>query len=209
MTTTSSDPTSDPSVEHVLVVPTLLFHELGYFQGFNARTERYLDTLLDPIHTSYQPRSKCEEDPSYKQLIPYCLFMHEGQVFNYRRGKKGGEGRLHSQRSVGIGGHISSTDRMGGERRYQEAMHREISEEVFLEAGFRDRCVGLINDDETPVGRVHLGIVHIFELDSAKVLPREESILEAGFAQPAELLQVLDQFETWSQICLKHLFGGG
>ena len=207
MTVTPSDSTSDPGTEHVLVVPTLLLHELGYFQGFNARVERYLDTLLDPIHTSFQPRSQCEDDPSYKQLIPYCLFMHEGRVFNYRRGKAGGEGRLHSKRSIGIGGHISSTDRLGGDRRYCEAMHREISEEVFMEAGFRDRCVGLINDDETPVGRVHLGIVHIFELDSAKVLPREESILETGFAQPAELLQVLDQFESWSQICLKHLFG--
>ncbi len=214
MTTTAPDSaasaeTPDPMVEHVLVVPTLLFRELGYFQGFNANVGRYLDTLLDPLHTSFQPRSKCEEDPSYKQLIPYCLFMHDGLVFHYRRGKAGGEGRLHSKRSVGIGGHISSTDRMGGDRRYQEAMHREISEEVFLQAGFQDRCVGLINDDESPVGQVHLGIVHIFDLDSAKVLPREESILETGFAQPAELLQQIDQFETWSQICLKHLFGGG
>ena len=86
-------------------------------------------------------------------------------------------------------------------------MHREIAEEVYLESGFTDKCVGLINDDETPVGRVHLGIVHIFDLDMAKVRPREESILETGFADPAELLQALDEFETWSQICLKHLFG--
>ncbi len=200
---------ADPSVEHVLVVPTLLFHELGYFQGFNARVERYLDTLLDPAHTSFRPRNEVEEDPSYKQLIPYCIFMHAGQVFHYRRGKAGGEGRLHSKRSIGIGGHISSTDSLHGNRRYDEAMHREISEEVILESGFSDHCVGLINDDETPVGRVHLGIVHIFDLDSAKVLPREESILETGFAQPAELLQVCAEFETWSQICLKHLFGQG
>ena len=209
MTATSSDPTSDPQVEHVLVVPTLLFHELGYFQGFHARVERYLDTLLDPAHTSFRPRNEVEEDPSYKQLIPYCIFMHAGLVFHYRRGKAGGEGRLHSKRSIGIGGHISSTDSLHGDRRYQEAMHREISEEVILESGFSDRCVGLINDDETPVGRVHLGIVHIFDLDSAKVLPREESILETGFAQPAELLQACAEFETWSQICLKHLFGQG
>jgi predicted NUDIX family phosphoesterase len=86
-------------------------------------------------------------------------------------------------------------------------MHREISEEVYMESGFKDVCVGMINDDETSVGRVHLGIVHIFDLDTAKVRPREESILETGFAQPAELIQSLDQFETWSQICLKHLFG--
>lgn len=198
---------SDPAVEHVLVVPTLLFHELGYFQGFHGNVDRYLSTLLDPAHTSFRPRNEVEEDPSYKQLIPYCIFRHEGRIFSYRRGKKGGEGRLHSKRSVGIGGHISSTDRLHGDRRYDEAMHREISEEVYLDSGYTDRCVGLINDDETPVGRVHLGIVHIFDLDSAKVLPREESILETGFAEPAELIRVRDEFETWSQICLDHLFG--
>jgi predicted NUDIX family phosphoesterase len=65
--------------------------------------------------------------------------------------------------------------------------------------------VGLINDDETEVGRVHLGIVHIFDLDAPKVRPREESILESGFAPPAELVRDLDSFETWSQICLNHL----
>lgn len=198
---------ADAQIEHVLCVPTMLFHEVGYFQGFQPNTQRYLDILLDPAHTSFRPRNQVEDDPSYKQLIPYCLFRCDGVLFHYRRGKAGGEGRLHSKRSVGIGGHISSTDRMSGDRRYLEAMHREIDEEVFLESGFRDACVGLINDDETPVGQVHLGIVHIFDLDSAKVRPREESILETGFSQPSELVREIEQFETWSQICLKSLFG--
>lgn len=198
---------SPEAIEHVLVVPTSLFHQLGHFQGFSADIDKYMSQLLDPTNTSYRPRNEVEEDPSFKQLIPYCIFRHAGQVFYYKRGKKGGEGRLHSKRSIGIGGHISSTDRLSGERRYNEAMHREISEEVFLESGFSDKCVGLINDDETPVGKVHLGIVHIFDLDTAKVRPREESILETGFANPSELIQAADEFETWSQICLKHLFG--
>lgn len=199
---------SQVDVEHVLCVPTLLFHEIGYFQGFQPMAEHYLTTLLDPAHTLFIPRNLAETDPSYKQLIPYCIFRCQGEVFYYRRGKGGGEGRLHSKRSLGIGGHISSTDRLHGDRRYQEAMQREISEEVFLESGFEERCVGLINDDQTPVGQVHLGIVHIFDLESAKVRPREESILETGFARPADLLCDLDQFETWSQIVLQQALGG-
>jgi predicted NUDIX family phosphoesterase len=195
------------AVEHVLCVPTLLFHEIGYFQGFQGDVDRYLRILLDPLHTSFRPRDEVETDPSYKQLIPYCIFRCGDLVFHYKRGKAGGEGRLHSKRSIGIGGHISSTDPLHGERVYAAAMHREIAEEVVLESGVRDVCVGLINDDETPVGRVHLGIVHLFELDSAKVHPREESILETGFAPPAELRAQQDQFESWSQICLAHLFG--
>jgi predicted NUDIX family phosphoesterase len=201
-------PTDVTVVEQVLVVPTSLFHELGHFQGFQPDTERYLSTLLDPAWTSYRPRNEVEEDPGFKQLIPYCIFRHGGEVFHYTRGKLQGEGRLHSKRSIGIGGHISSDDCRAESCVYREAMRREIEEEVFLETGFTERCLGLINDDESEVGRVHLGIVHVFDLEAPKVRPREESIIQTGFANPAELARDRDRFETWSQICLDHLTRG-
>ena len=196
--------TVSQQVEHVLVVPTLLFRELGYFQGFCTDVEPYLKTLLDPAYISFRPRDQMENDPSFKQLIPYCLFRYGDQLFNYKRGKAQGEGRLHSKRSIGIGGHISSEDQHAPSV-YREAMRREIQEEVFLESDFTETCLGLINDDLTEVGRVHLGIVHMFEGEAPKVFPREESILESGFAPLSQLVSERDQFETWSQICLDHL----
>ncbi|WP_299464813.1 phosphoesterase [uncultured Gimesia sp.] len=197
---------TEQQVEHVMVVPTLLFHEVGYFQGFNDRVEPYLNTLFDPNYISFRPRDTVEEDPSFKQLIPYCIFRHEGKIFYYTRGSKGGEQRLHSKRSIGIGGHISLEDEGKTGSTYREGMQREINEEVVMETKYTEQCVGLINDDETEVGKVHLGIVHIFDLELPKVLPREESIIETGFDSPEKLLQELNQFETWSQICLKGLF---
>lgn len=197
--------TAAAAVEHVLVVPTPLFHEVGHFQGFRADAQKYLEVLLRPECVSYRPRQQVEDDPGYKQLIPYCIFRHQGRVFHYKRGKLQGEGRLRSKRSIGIGGHISAGDERSGVSVYREAMQREISEEVFVESPFTETCLGLINDDETDVGRVHLGIVHVFELDAPKVRPREESIIQAGFARPAELAQDREQFESWSQICLDHL----
>ncbi len=193
-------------VEHVLVVPTLLFHEVGYFQGFSTNVDPYLRILLDPAYGSYRPRDEMEHDPSFKQLIPYCLFRFEDQLFHYTRGKLQGEGRLHSKRSIGVGGHISTIDVGLANPPYIEALRREIQEEVFVEAGFREACVGLLNDDETEVGRVHLGVVHIFDLDAPKVRPRETSMLLTGFAPAEELAREIDQFETWSQLCLNHLF---
>ena len=86
-------------------------------------------------------------------------------------------------------------------------MQRELDEEVSIETSYSERMVGLINDDETDVGKVHLGIVHIFDLDQPKVFPAEESIQQTGFASPEELLSDLDSFETWSRICLEHLYG--
>ncbi len=196
------------TVEHVLVVPTLLFHEIGHFQGFTADIDRYVSTLLDPLHTSYRPRNEVEDDPSYKQLIPYCIFRHEGHVFHYTRGTAQGESRLHSKRSIGVGGHVSTIDETGNGDPYREGMQREIAEEVHLETAYLESCIGLINDDTTSVGRVHLGIVHLFDLDAPKVRPREESMKETGFADPTDLSAESGQFETWSQICLNYLLSG-
>jgi predicted NUDIX family phosphoesterase len=192
--------------EHVLCIPTLLFHQLGHFQGFMADAAPYFKTLFDANYTTYRPRDQVETDPSFKQLIPYCIFRHGETIFHYRRGKMQGDGRLRGLRSIGIGGHISSTDAETAEASYLAAMSREIEEEVFLESGYTQKCVGLINDDLTEVGRVHLGIVHLFELEAPKVRPREESIIETGFASPADLARDAPGFETWSQICLDHLF---
>jgi predicted NUDIX family phosphoesterase len=201
-------------IERVLVVPTELFHRLGHFQGFSGEASRYLDELLRPEHTSYRPRDQVEKDPGFKQLIPYMIFRHvDGagtqRVFQYTRGTGQGEGRLHSKRSVGIGGHISAIDATtnGVGNPYEEGMRRELEEEVAVETPYRARCVGMINDDQTEVGRVHLGIVHLFDVERPAVRPRESEIIECGFRPVEAILADMTGFETWSQICMTALFG--
>jgi predicted NUDIX family phosphoesterase len=193
-------------VEQVLVIPTELFHEVGHFQGVCGEVGPYLERLFDPAQISYRPRDEMEQDPRFKQLIPYCLFRHGDHLFQYTRGKLQGEGRLRGKKSVGVGGHICSEDQAGGQSVYREALERELAEEVRIETGFRERLVGLLNDDLTEVGRVHLGIVHLFEVEEPKVWAREESMLDAGFVPIEALLRELDGFETWSQLVLRHLF---
>lgn len=199
-------------VEHVLVVPTRRFHEIGLFQGFCGEVERYLPALLDPAHISFHPRDEVEQDPSFKQLIPYCLLTHRGPagsiaLYQYTRGAGQGENRLHAKRSVGIGGHISRVDNAAcGQRTYDEGLRRELAEEVDIRSPYRQRIAGLINDDSTPVGSVHLGVVHLLELDEPAVAPRESDLLEAGFRPVAELLADTSRFESWSRICLEALF---
>jgi predicted NUDIX family phosphoesterase len=205
--------------ECVLVVPTELFRRLGYFQGFSSDVERYLPELFSAQHTSFRPRHEVEEDPSFKQLIPYVIFRYrdpQGRawVFQYTRGKGQGEGRLHSKKSIGIGGHISAEDVAGGHKSgpataaYREGMRRELAEEVAIDSPYADRCVGLINDDLSEVGRVHLGVVHLFDVESPAVRPMEPDIVDAQFQPLETLLADTSGFETWSEICLKALFGG-
>jgi predicted NUDIX family phosphoesterase len=85
-------------------------------------------------------------------------------------------------------------------------MHRELAEEVSIQTPYHERCIGLINDDETEVGRVHLGIVHRFDVKRPSVFARESEIVDGGFMPVKEILPHLDDFEMWSQICLRALF---
>ena len=202
--------------EQVLVVPASLLHELGYFQGFTADVDLYFDALLTAEAVSYRPRGEMEVDPSFKQLIPYVIFRHinqDGQVrvFQYTRGTGQGEARLHRKRSIGIGGHICLDDATQGHQgaTYVEGMQRELAEEVEVCCGYQESCVGLINDDETEVGRVHLGVVHLFDVETPDVRPRESEIVDAGFQAVGDLLRDIPSFESWSQFCLQALFERG
>ena len=194
-----------PLDEKVLVIPTERFRTAGYFHGLRAADDTYRAAILDSTAYQFRPRYEVETDPSFKQLIPYIVLKYGDRLFHYRRGSAGTEKRLEALRSVGIGGHISEADAAGGTDPYHTGMMRELTEEVEIGCGFRERCIGFINDDRTPVGSVHLGVVHIFELDSPTARSREDALAHAGFAELAELLHDSEQFETWSQFVLEYL----
>jgi predicted NUDIX family phosphoesterase len=197
--------------ERVLVVPSSELDRLGRFQGFSAEADRYMTALLVPELMQYRPRSQVEDDPGYKQIIPYVVFRCGDAVFCYLRGKSQGEARLHRLRSLGVGGHVSEEDAQGGKSldAYESAMRRELDEEVVVASPGRISRVGLINDDSTPVGQVHLGVVHLFDLERPQVTAREEGLADSGFIPLATILPARHEFETWSQICIDAILKKG
>ncbi|MCE9532158.1 MAG: phosphoesterase [Planctomycetes bacterium] len=196
---------ADKARELVLVIPEQRFREAGFFTGFRAFDPNYLAILLDPAYLSYRPRGEVETDPSFKQLIPYVVLCCRGEIFHYKRGSSGGEKRLQALRSVGIGGHINPEDGPASSEPYRAGMIRELNEEVAIPSAYSEMCIGFIFDPSTPVGEVHLGVVHQFEVESPSARPRESAIAEAGFAPLSELLTSRSQFETWSQLTLDEL----
>src|SRR4051794_24023633 len=66
---------SHPHTERVLVVPAAELDRLGRFQGFQRDAGRYLDALLVPELASFRLRSEVEDDPGFKQIIPYVVFL--------------------------------------------------------------------------------------------------------------------------------------
>ncbi|CAN5743764.1 phosphoesterase [soil metagenome] len=191
--------------ENVLVVRRALFDELGAFQGLGRDPQRYIEAFLKRENNFFSPRSTVETDPSLKQIIPYAVFTHEGKILHYVRGAKSGEKRLVAKGSIGIGGHINDGDESlfsFDNDAYRAAVHREIEEELKFEGGYHDRVAALINDDSNPVGEVHLGVVHIVELQHDQVSAGEKAIAELGFLTVEELRARRENLETWSQIVL-------
>ena len=198
----------NPPNENVLVVKRELFDELGSFQGLNFGAEKYLKAILSRGSNFFVPRPEAENDLAYKQIIPYALIAFEETVLHYVRGKKAGEQRLVAKGSIGIGGHMNETDESLfalDEQAYRAGVEREVNEEIRIDTPFEDRIVALLNDDSTEVGRVHLGIVHIFKLKEPNVQKREAMITGLTFLTKEELMARRESLETWSQICLDSL----
>lgn len=198
--------------EEVLVVPRGLLEEIGMFQGIQTEgIEAAMARLLDPANHFFMDRGPAEEDPSHKQLIPYCVFRCGDRILHYTRGKSGGESRLHAKISVGVGGHINPVDtgdgRTGPEA-YHAAVAREIQEELVMKGSYKETIIALLNDESNPVGQVHLGVVHLIELENDAVTSNEDALSDLGFSTLADLRGPLfERLETWSQHCIMHLAG--
>src|ERR1044071_3536138 len=198
----------NPPNENVLVIPRRLFDDLGSFHGLNFEPQRYLDAMLARGNNYFLARTNAENDPTHKQIIPYALLACNDRVLHYVRGKKAGEQRLVAKGSIGIGGHMNQEDELlwaWDEQAYRAGVEREVNEEVQIETPFEDRIVALLNDDTTEVGRVHLGVVHVFRLEAPKVQKREAMITNLSFLNKSELEERREAMETWSQICLDSL----
>jgi predicted NUDIX family phosphoesterase len=194
--------------ENILVVPRAVFDRLGAFDGLAFEPEPYIKAFLDPANNLFLPRSAAENDPTHKQLIPYLVLHHGDRVLCYTRGKAGGEARLHAKMSIGIGGHINDGDTHAehfDQAAYFRAVERELHEELVIPGGYRQRIAALLNDDSNDVGRVHLGVVHLIEVDSMDIQPREEAIRDLRFVTAGELAPLRDRLESWSQICFDGL----
>ena len=198
----------NPPQENILVIRRSLFDELGAFQGLSFEPEKYLKAILSRGNNFFIARPQAESDPAYKQIIPYALIVFENTVLHYVRGKKAGEQRLIAKGSIGIGGHMNETDESlfaMDEQAYRAGVKREVNEEIKIDAPFEDQIVALLNDDTTEVGKVHLGIVHIFNLKEPKVQKREAMITGLTFLTKDELMRRRESLESWSQICLDSL----
>lgn len=186
--------------ELVLTIPRTELEKNGAFQGYTHGTTLLAD-LLSHDSWKFERRGDVEDDPSKKQLIPYCLILQNGKVLVYERGKSGGEAKLHAKKSLGIGGHINPQDKCAnGWEQLQTALLRELEEELVLPTPPRIRYCGLLNDESDPVGQVHFGVIAIAEIGPGEILPGEAAISSPTMVEVEELEAHYKHLEGWSKI---------
>jgi predicted NUDIX family phosphoesterase len=143
----------------------------------------------------FEARSVMETDPRFKQVIPYLVLRDGERWFLMRRTRAGTDTRLHERWSIGVGGHLNP-----GDRDLAGGLSREWREE--LDAAFvpEFRAIGLLNDDETDVGAVHIGVVYEADAAGRAVAVRELDKLAGAFADEADVAAVRDRLESWSEL---------
>jgi predicted NUDIX family phosphoesterase len=192
--------------ERIIVSPRnkVFANESLTFQG--VATDSDLTTkIVRNMAQSYSVmrRGDAEENPQYKQPIPYVVVRRGNEVFTYKRLTGGGEKRLHNQVSLGVGGHVNDIEELDFYGIVSESLKRELNEELVIDTNkLTLYTVGLINDDENEVGKVHIGMLVIGHLEEvSEVSVRETDQLEGEWISIDELkkLEVYETLETWSQ----------
>ncbi len=190
--------------ERVYVVPRADLFPDGAPHGFRRAGPEFFGRIYG--RGFFADRAAVEEDPSLKQVIPYALVTRPGQVFLFRRTSKGGEKRLFGLRSIGVGGHVNPVDE--GDV-IHDALRRELNEELCLPGPWQARIAGLVNNDTTAVGSVHVGVVAVVTPGPGSVRVREDDTMCGAFASREDLLALhareRDSFEGWSALLLDRL----
>jgi len=185
--------------ERVLVLPRASVPDEAGWYGL--RTDD-LDAFVVAAERDgrYEPRTKMERDPSFKQVIPYLVLRDGPRYFLMQRTTAGVDVRLHGRYSIGVGGHLNPGD--GG---LVGGLQREWAEEVVADFVPAFRLVALLNDDTTPVGAVHIGAVYLADAGGRPVTIRETDKLTGAFASAADVEAVADRLETWSRLAFDFL----
>ena len=191
-------------IEKILVVPREKLFESIFFEGFEREKIIY---YLERIgkYSIFMKRFLVENDPNYKQIIPYLIIKFKNKYFMFQRFPVGVEDRLFHKYSVGIGGHINEKDVKKNRDLINSGLEREFGEELIYNKKLSYKVVGLINDDFDEVGKVHFGIVYLVEIETPEIRVRENSKMEGRLVNKEDLLKYKDKMERWSQISIDNL----
>lgn len=190
--------------EALVVKRDVLFKEKEFHGFLPSDNFDFIPLILDNFE--YHARGEeLENNSGLQQIIPYVWIVNplERKVFAYKRasGKQNySETRLMNKISCGVGGHI---DREDSGNPIENAMMRELMEEVSMKEYPKPIILGYLNDDSDSVGKVHFGVVALAETieDVAK---GDDEMTEGRFYSISELEEMFNdpsnEVESWTRI---------
>jgi len=186
------------ATEQVLVVRREDIFPDGAWHGFVTDDLERHQRVIRESHF-FKPRAEVENDSNFQQIIPYVVFRHGDRYFLTHRLRASSEKRLRKQYSLGVGGHINPGDLQGGDP-ILDGLKREWAEEVIYDGRFEAKLLGLLNEESSPVSKVHLGVVFLVEGDSPNIQIRETNKLAGDLLTLDEMRMYYLAMESWSQI---------
>jgi predicted NUDIX family phosphoesterase len=191
------------AAEQVLCVKREDIFPDGAWHGFvSENLDGHQQTIRE--RHFFKPRAEVENDPTYQQIIPYVVFRHDDRYFLTHRLRASSEKRLRKQYSLGVGGHINPGDLDAGDP-ILDGLKREWQEEVVYDGRFEARLLGFLNEDSSPVSKVHLGVVFLVDGDTPNIRIRETDKLAGELLTLEEMRMFYLAMESWSQIVYDRL----
>jgi predicted NUDIX family phosphoesterase len=187
--------------EKILVVKKNILFSYQVINGLKQINFDHYQKLIRR-YKKFMWRSKVENDPTYKQIIPYLIFTHNEKYFIMRRKNNASEARLQNKYSLGIGGHIRKEDLK--RTNIIDWAEREFKEEIKYRGKYTIEPIGILNDESNSVGQVHTGFVFLLHGNNAHIEIRDEH-KEGMLVSLDECLTFYNQMENWSQIVIDYL----
>jgi len=194
--------------ELVFAIPTdelwklLTYKEKGLIKENSEVLKRVVQNGL------FRKRSELEEDPSFKQIIPYAIISNKESFFLFKRTSRQTEKRLHNKFSLGVGGHMNQSNSKESKEQY---LINELKRELFEEIKLLNGCliediefIGFINDDTISVGSVHIGLLYNIHVSNKDVVINETDMMTADWIDKPDLAEFYEGMETWTKIAFDY-----
>ncbi len=190
--------------ELVFVIPTNELWKLITYKerGLIKENSEVLKRII--LNGLFRKRSELEEDPSFKQIIPYAIISNKESFCLFKRTSKQTEKRLHNKLSLGVGGHMNPGNSKESKEQY---LINELKRELFEEVKLLNGCliediefIGFINDDTISVGSVHIGLLYNIHVSNKDVVINETDKMTADWIDKPDLAEFYEGMEMWTKI---------
>jgi predicted NUDIX family phosphoesterase len=181
-------------------------------RALGALTRRVPAGRIQRASPHFDIREVLERDERRRQIIPYVLLTSGDTILTYVRSEHASEERLRGSISLGFGGHIDFTDavyrrnRLDLARTIRVCAEREVAEEVGAVEVLHREFLGVIADESTPVGRVHLGWCERWECEKFSAAESTDAaVAHLEVHEMACVLESAERLEDWSRVALSLL----